>query len=443
MFKEIFSFELKLGLKKPSTYIYFGILFLLTLLIGLAITGAFATTRSDSNAIANSATAVAGILLGTSSNLFGLMTNVLIISLMATAIQKDYQYNTHPLFFTKPITKAAYFFGRFLSVFSIAIFAFSGLVLGYYFGTLYGIGSTYVGEFKFINFVQPFLIFTLPNLFFLGVIFFSLTTFLRNTMMAYIVAIVLMVLQIATGTLASDIENKMLVSLLDPTGGRAFGNVIEYWSPFERNINLIPLTGALLYNRLLWMGVAIVITAISYYGFSFSQFLQPLQIFKRKNTDDKAIVPLITSLSELPKVQQIFTFKSALQQSWFLGLFEFKKLRKSLFYIIMCLLGIGTMLLIVKFMDSMYDSPTYMVTYKVIEDAVASIGLYAMIFVIFYSGTIVWRDRETKMDELVGASPVSNAVLFSSKLIGLILAFALLNLIASCGGILIQLYNGF
>jgi ABC-2 type transport system permease protein len=91
----------------------------------------------------------------------------------------------------------------------------------------------------------------------------------------------------------------------------------------------------------------------------------------------------------------------------------------------------------------MYDSPTYMVTYKVIEDAVQSIGLYAMIFVIFYSGTIVWRDRETKMDELVGASPASNAVLFSSKLVGLILAFALLNLIACCCGILIQFYSGF
>ncbi|MFY7964222.1 MAG: ABC transporter permease/M1 family aminopeptidase, partial [Chitinophagaceae bacterium] len=101
------------------------------------------------------------------------------------------------------------------------------------------------------------------------------------------------------------------------------------------------------------------------------------------------------------------------------------------------------MLLIVKFMDSMYDSPTYMVTYKVIEDAVGSIGLYAMIFVIFYSGTIIWRDRETKMDELVGASPVSNAVLFSSKLVGLILAYSLLNLIACGAGILIQLYNGF
>ncbi|MFY7965601.1 MAG: ABC transporter permease, partial [Chitinophagaceae bacterium] len=324
MFKEIFSFELKLGFKKPATYIYFGILFLLTLLIGLAITGAFATTRSDSNIIANSATSVAGILLGTSSSLFGLMTNVLIISIMATAIQKDYQHNTHPLFYTKPISKAGYFFGRFLSVFLIAVFAFSGLVLGYYVGTLNGIDTAYVGEFKFINFLQPFLIFTLPNLFFLGVIFFSLTTFLRNTMMAYIVAIVLMVLQIATGTISSDIENKMLVSLLDPSGSRAFGNITEYWSPAERNLNIIPLTGVLLYNRLLWMSIAIAITAISYYGFSFSQFLQPLQIFKRKNSDDNAAAPVINSLSELPKVQQIFSLKSALQQSWFLGLFEFK-----------------------------------------------------------------------------------------------------------------------
>ena len=443
MFKEIFLFELKLCFKKPSTYIYFSVLFLLTLLIGLAVTGAFNTTRSDSNIILNSATTVAGILLGTTVSLFGLMANVLIISIMATGIYKDYQYNTHPLFFTKPISKAGYFFGRFASVLFVAIFTFSGLILGFYFGTLYGIGSSYVGEFKAINFIQPFLIFTIPNLFILGVIFFSLTTFLRNTMMAYIVAIVLMVLQIATSTISSDIENKMLSALLDPTGGNALRNVIEYWSPNEKNINLIPLTGALLYNRLLWIGIAVTITSISYYGFSFSQFLQPLRLFKRKNTDDNIVSNISTSLSDLPKTTQTFSLKNEFKQVWFLGLFEFKKLNRSLFYIIMCLLGIGTMLLIVKFMDSMYDTTTYMVTYKVIENAVGSIGLYAMIFIIFYSGTIVWRDKENKTEELVGACPVSNSVLFSSKLIGLVLAFALLNVIACCCGILIQFYYGF
>ena len=443
MFKEIFFFELKLGLKKSSTYIYFSVLFSITLLIGLAVTGAFNTTRSDSNTLLNSAVAVSSIILGTSVSLFGLMTNVLIISIMATAIYKDYQYNSHPLFFTKPISKAGYFFGRFFSVLFLALFVFSGLVLGYYLGTLNGTGSSYVGEFKLVNFLQPFLIFTLPNLFFLGIIFFSLTTFFRNTMLAYIVAIVLMVLQIITGTITSDIENKMLSALLDPTGSNALSNIIEYWSPDERNTKLIPLTGALLYNRILWLGIAIVITSISYYGFSFSQFLQPLNLFKRKNIDDVENIPISNSLSDLPKTNQTFTVKNEFKQAWFLGLFEFNKLSRSLFYIIMCLLGIGTMLLIVKFMDSMYDTSTYMVTYKVIENAVGSIGLYAMIFIIFYSGTIVWRDKETKIEELVGACPVSNSVLFSSKLIGLVLAFALLNIIACCCGILIQFYYGF
>ncbi len=443
MFKEIFLFELKQGLKKPSTYIYFSILFLLSMMLGLGGTGALFTTRNDSNLIMNSASVISGILLVSSSSIFSLMTSVLLISIMANAIQKDYEYNTHPLFFTKPITKSSYFFGRFLSVFLLAVFVFSGLLIGYYLGIIHAAGTSYVGAFEFINFIQPFLIFTLPNVFLFGVIFFSLTTFLRNTMMAYIVAIILMVLQIATGTISSDIDNKMLVAVLEPTGSKALGLITEYWSPAERNARLIPLSGALLYNRLLWLGIALLTTAISYYGFNFSQFLQPFQLFKRKKAEEQPSQVLLNSLSELPTVHQDFSVKNALQQAWYLGCFEFKKLNRTVFFIVMCLLSIGTMLLIVKYMDAMYDSPTYMVTYKVLEEAVGSLDLYAMIFIIFYSGTIIWRDRETKMVELVGATPISNGSLFLSKWIGLELGFILLSVIGAFCGILIQLYNGF
>ena len=252
-----------------------------------------------------------------------------------------------------------------------------------------------------------------------------------------------MVLQTISGTLGADIDNKMLVALIEPSGGRAFHLVTEYWSPAERNANLIPLTGAFLYNRLLWMGIALLVTTISYYGFSFSQFLQPLKLFKRKKAEEQAATTIVNSLSELPKVTQNFSVKNTLKQSWYLGLFEFKKISRSVFYIVMVVLGIGTMMLIVKFMDSMYNSPTYMVTYKVIEDAVGSLDLYALIFVIFYSGTMIWRDRETKMVELVGATPVSNATLFLSKLIGLVLGFSLLLTIGCFCGVMVQLYNGF
>ena len=41
MFKEIFLFELKYRMKRPATYIYFGILFLMAYLTMLALGGAF------------------------------------------------------------------------------------------------------------------------------------------------------------------------------------------------------------------------------------------------------------------------------------------------------------------------------------------------------------------------------------------------------------------
>lgn len=443
MLGEIFSFELKSGFKKPSTYIYFGILLALTFMIGLAASGVFSTTRSDSNFIVNSAFSVAGVLLGTSSSIFSILVSVILISIMAAAVQKDYQYNMHPLFFTKPISKSGYFFGRFLAVFVIAVFVFSGLLIGFYLGTLAGMGKPMMGAYKLINYLQPFFIFTVPNILLLGVLFFSLTTFLRTTMMAYIVAIVLMVLQIMSNTITQNIENKMLSALLEPSGSNALNYVTEYWSPFERNANMIPLTGALLYNRLLWAGIALVVCALSYFGFSFSQFLKPLQFFKRKENAEAAPVAVLHSLDHLPKVTQDFSGKAALKQMWWLGLFEAKKMVKSLFFLIMCLLGIGMMLLIVKFMDAIYGVSTYMVTYKIVEDVAGSISLFVIIFIIFYSGTAIWRERETKMDELVGVTPVSNASLFFSKFIGLTLASAVLSMVAVVTGIIIQLYNGY
>jgi ABC-2 type transport system permease protein len=442
MFKEIFSFELKQNFRKPSIYIYFSVFFLLNLLIGLVATGYFATTRSDSNFILNSSFAVAGTLLGTSTNLFGLIGNILLISIMATAIQKDYEYNTHPLFFTKPITKFGYFFGRFFSSFLICILVFSGLLLGYYVGLLHGIGTEYVGTFKWSNFLNPFLIFIIPNVLLLGAIFFSLTTYLRSTMMAYIVAIVLMVLQIATGTITSDIENKTLAALLEPTGSSALQLMSEYWSPAEKNVNSIPLTGILLQNRLIWLAVAFLITIISYRGFSFSQFLQPLNLFKSKQSEEEKVEYTATSLADLPKPTQIFTSKASLQKTWYLGLFEFKKLSSSLFFIVMMILSIGVMLLQSNFLDSMYETPTYLVTYKAIG-VIGSTEAFAFIFIIFYSGTIVWRERETRVVELIGSSPISNTSLFTSKFIGLLLAYLLFKIIGCLFGISLQLYHGF
>jgi ABC-2 type transport system permease protein len=444
MFREIYAFEVRSGLRRPYPYVYFAILFTLTLLLGMAAAGVFSTTRTDSLTTVNSASAVARILLGTSSSIFGLMINVLLISAMATVIQKDYQYNIHPLFFTKPISKPGYFFGRFLGGMTIAVFILSGQLIGFWLGTLFGMGKPMMGPFLFVNYIQPFLVFTLPNILFLGVVFFSLTTYLRTTMAAYIVAIVLMVLQLASDTITGNIDNKMLAALLEPTGAQALRLVTEYWSPAERNSNLIPLRDALLYNRLLWLGISLFITAISFRGFAFSQFLQPLQLFgRRKRAEEAVVAPAIASLDALPKVQQAYGRRANWRQTWWLTRFELRKMVSSAFFVIMCLLGVGFMILVVRFMDLMYESSTYMVTYKIVESVEGSTVLFMLIFIIFYAGTSLWRDRETRMHELTGVTPVTNAALFFSKLLAFTLASMLMQSVGAVTGVLIQLYHGF
>jgi ABC-2 type transport system permease protein len=442
MFTEIFLFEIKATLRKPATYIYFGIFFLLNFFLGLAVSGVFDTSSADTFQIFNSAYAVTGILLG-SGILFSLLVSIMLINIVATAIQKDYQYNTHMFFFTKPISKADYFFGRFLAVFFMAALIISGMVLGYYAGTLFGMGTPAMGPFKLMNYLQPYLIFNLPNVFVFSVIFFSLTTYTRTTMAAYVIALILMVVQLLMDGISSDIDKKDLAALLDPTGSLAFNYVTEYWTPFEKNEKLIPFSGKLLYNRLLWLGIAIAICAFSYIRFHFSQFLEPLNIFKRKTEGSKQETPpAIFSLSDIPATQQNFSSKAVLEQLlWITGL-ESKKIFRNILFLVLCGLMIGVVLLILKVRESTMVEATYLVTYTMIEILQGAIGFFLIIFIIFYSGTSLWREREVKMDELTGASPASNGIFFFSKFLSLTLAVGAVYLFAALAGILIQLYQG-
>jgi ABC-2 type transport system permease protein len=443
MFREIFRFELRTAFRKPSVYLYFGLFFMLTFFIGLAASDVFSTTRSDSNLLRNSAFSVARILLGSGDSIFSLLVSVILITVMGTAIQKDYQYNTHPLFFTKPVSKPGYFFGRLSGSFMVTLFIFSAPVLGYFTGTLFGMGKPMMGPYLPMNFLQPFLIFTVPNILFLGLLFFSLITFLRTTMAAYVIAIILMVLSVISGTIRADIDNKLLAALLEPSGNIALGQVTEYWSPAEKNTNLIPLRGALLYNRLLWSGLAIIITVISYGGFSFSQFLQPLKFFRRKTRVEPAAPAMARSLSDLPVVRQNFGRSASIRQLAWLSRFEMRKMTTSVFFMVMCLLSIGVLLLVVRFMDSMYEASTYLVTYKVVESVEGATILFLVIFIIFQSGTSLWRDKDNRMDELVGVTPVRNSMLFFSKLIGFMGASAIMLTLVAIAGILLQFYSGF
>ena len=188
MFKEIFLFELKLWLKRPGVYIYFVVFFLISFLLGAAATGMFSEVVNDTNTYVNSSMVIAEILTSFSSDyLMGLITILVCVALMAGCVQKDFQYNCFPFYFTKPFSKFSYLVGRFSASFLLTFLVSLGLIIGLFLA--YAISPNDNGQLtenKFANYVVPFLIFTVPNIFMIGTVFFSLVTWTRNMTSGYI-----------------------------------------------------------------------------------------------------------------------------------------------------------------------------------------------------------------------------------------------------------------
>jgi ABC-2 type transport system permease protein len=444
MFKEIFLFEVRQGFKKPSTFIFFSIFFLIYFLMGLVAAGVIPLATGDTNVAINSASSVTSILIGLNQSIFGLVNSVILVAVIASSIQKDYEYNMHPLLYTKPISKSGYYFGRFFGGFTIGLFVFSAQVIGYMVASLMGMHNPTVGPFNPLNFLEPFFLFTFPNVLLLGIIFFALTTFTRSNMSAYLFCIILLVLRSITDSITANIDNKTFAAILEPFGQEAFEKITEYWTPHEQNTLLIPLKDELLINRLLWFVVAIVITFIGYLRFQFSQFLTPLSFFKRKIAE--AIDPALStvhSLSELAPAQKDFSVRAKWRQLFYLAGFEFKKMAKSNFFIIISALGVVAMFIIYRFSGAIYGTETYPVTYNILGVAAGLFHFFIITATVFFSGTIIWRDREYKEDELIGTTPVSNSILFFSKYLALVYVAATLLFIIMLTGIAIQLTQSF
>src|ERR1035437_7314597 len=367
MFKQIFLFELKLWFKKPSTYIFFLVFFGLSMLLTAAIAGLLGGSSSDSNITINSASAIADILNGLNADSIGA---IILITIIAPAVYKDFQYNMHPMLLTKPITKAGYLFGRFLAAFLVALFVLMGTVLGHMITcTFPGIDAEKLGAFNLMNYLQPFILFVIPNTLLVGAIFFSLVTFSRNMIAGYIGCVALILIKGIASSLLGDLDNQSLAAMLEPFGEQALNKITKFWSPAEQNSLFIPFEGVLLYNRLLWLGIGAGITVFTFFRFKFSQFNEPVSFFRRKNKKESLSISSapVASLADVPKVSQLFSSKFSFYQMWFLAKFEFAKIVKSVFFLIIIALSIISFAAVSSQLSLIYGTSTYPVTYQILQ----------------------------------------------------------------------------
>ncbi|SFC74910.1 ABC transporter permease/M1 family aminopeptidase [Flavobacterium phragmitis] len=429
MWYDIFKFEIQYRIKRPETYIFFIFIFFFSL-AGVD----FVFQGIDMGSVKTNAPIVIAKAMAAVTAILMMVTSLI----MGVSVLRDYQYNVESLLFVNPIQKRDYLAGRFLGSFAVLLFVFTGLLLGFALGEF--MPWRYpenLMPFNFSAYLQPFITVVLPMLFFGSALFFVSGALSRNLMVVYTQGVLLFVPFLLT----KSIKNDFLQALLDPFSLTTLTDMNALFTATERNSMLVPFSGVLLYNKLFWSFLGLLILIIGYFKFDFSAAKNKTPEKKKINT----IYDLNTAADENLKISFVliqYNFKTQfvqlLQLTWFYFISICKQV--SFWAIIVCALII--ILINSINLNIAYDVASYPKTYLVIKE-LKELSLYFFaIILIFYSGELIWKEREIKLDLIYGAASISDIIILLGKFLGLLLIYIVLILSLIIFGMAFQTANG-
>jgi ABC-2 type transport system permease protein len=437
MLLRIASFELRRRLRMISTYVYFavffGIGFLWTSIAGGAFENASADFGAGGKIVINAPYAVLFLTM-----VGGYLGTIITAAIAGRATFQDIDQGTASFFFTAPISKLDYLGGRFLGALGSVLVLYPGLTLGAWAGTHSPfIDATRVGPQLAAAYLSPYLTILLPNLVFTASVFFALATLLRRMLPVYVGAVVLVLGYLIAGSITSNIDNRTLAAMLDPFGGNAADRLTEYWTIAEKNSRVIPLAGVFLYNRIVWTGLGVALLVLTYVRFSFSA---PAGARGKRLPEGlvehaPAVLPKAPTLDYSPRA----AFAALLE----LTRLQLKETVKNVFFLVIVLAGVLFVVAAGLNADQIYGTRTWPVTYEVLEVLGGTFGLFILIIITFYSGELVWRERDAGLAPIFDTLPIPRWVVFSSKLTALMLVQVVLVAVLMASGIALQAAKGY
>lgn len=438
MFWEIFRFELYYRRRRATTYVYF----VLTYLVSF-ITIASPTLQVSGTADATSANApyTIAVLMVVMSFVFSIITS----SLLGVVIIRDVDHNMLPIIFTTRLGKGSYLFGRFAGSMVMLIIINTGIIFGAL--TAFLVGKVLPWEiawkakqllpFDLWVYVQPFLLFVVSNIFITGSLFFAAGALVRRPVVIYSQGVALILIyQLANIFYLRDLPSQWISALLDPFGVQTFIYTTRYWTTVEQNTLLVPVTDALLYNRLIWIAISIIVLVLTWWRFSFTAHRGHV---KRKK--ETATIP-VTYTPPVPLVTKPAGSFSPVRQVFSIAKFFYRSIWTEVPFLV--IVGTGLLVLLVNAirMGSMYGTSSYPTT-TIVLTMLNSFSLFFLIIMIFYSGEIVWKERQVSIQTITDATAIRNSIFFLSKFLSLCLVYITLLLGFMLIGVITQASRGY
>ena len=419
---EIFRFELGYQLRRVSTRIYFGLFLVFAILVAAIF---IADARRDGYFF-NAPIIIAVVTI------VGSMLALLVTAGMAgDAATRDIDVRMHSLLFTTPLRKSAYLGGRFLGAFAVTALLLLAIPLGLLLATrLPGVEPQLLGPFRAEAYLTAYFFLALPNAFVATAVLFSLAALTRRAITAYAGAGLLFFSAFITeGFIAGRLGNWDLAELVDPLGYTPLHALWTSLNPLQKSTARVGIEGMLLSNRLLWLGVALAVLALTHarYRFAISECGGKAAALESGGV-----------ATALPKSPREFGAKARLRQLPAL----MRPFPRG--WIIAPLTAVLFVVTAAEVLEVEMGTPGAATTARVAALLGApEIARLIALMIAVSAGQLIWRERDARMDAIAGTMPVPAWLTFFGKFLSLAFTLVVTQLVFLAAGVTTQAMLGY
>ena len=359
---------------------------------------------------------------------------------VANAVLRDDETGFGPIVRSTPISKGQYLGGRFLGALVVAALCLLVLPLAILVGSaMPWAPAAQVGPNRLVDHLYGYFLVGLPNLFVHSAVFFALATVTRSMMAAYlgVVGFVAGFFILQTGFVG-----QTAVAVAEPFAGRALKDAVRYWTIAQRNAMLPELTGGLLYNRLLWVGVATLGLAVAYAAYRFADQGMSKRERKRLTLVQPSLAAAGHAVAAVALPAPEHGARALRALLWLRTRFEVRQVVLSPAFVVVMAWGLFTTSYVLVTRDAA-GRPTYPTTLTLIPNITDAFAMILQVIAIFYAGELVWRERDRRVHEIVDATPMPSWAYVVPKTLAMALVLTAMLLANVAAAVVFQLSAGF
>nr|WP_293843938.1 M1 family aminopeptidase [uncultured Arsenicibacter sp.] len=438
MFTDFLRFEWQLFARKKSFLLLLAAYLLLGVFMGTGARFPFPDTYVNGTYVLTYIIGLTSLLAIFSTTLLG-----------AQSLFREQDARFDAILFATPVRKMPYVLSRFSVICGLTMASYGVLLAGLWAGHALNAGSTdNIGPFRSLNYLTPFGLLLLPNIVLCTALACCIGLLTRQKLLVYIAGIFLYFLYwgISFYTNSPLIANSAPVSqatlhraaLLDPFGIAGFLAQTQHWTAWQRNNQLVSLTGNLLLNRLAVLGLSGLLLIIAYHRFRFTTDSQPRS---RSRAADEQL-PVTTNYRPVLPRPHGMTYN--LHCLWQLWVTDIRAVVRSIPFLLLTPGWVGFLLIeTLSDVDGNSRLPEKIATTGLMVNNILSafpmMGLFAL---LIFGSEVYWRSHTTRFDALENSTPLSGSVRLAASWLSTSTIISILLLISIGTGIGIQLLKG-